>query len=397
MNVLGIALKSIRGNVVKSLTIFLSVFGVAAFFVATVIVVQGAQSSLDRGLERLGADVLVVPQGAEAKMESAMLMGAPVKMWMPADVLSRVAGVDGVEQASPQIYLQSLFGAHCCAVSEMFMVVFDPETDFSVTPWLEEELGRRLNVGEVIGGTQVFVPEGDEYIMLYGYNLDLKGTLEPTGIGIDATLFMTKETAEELSRWSSQTAEQPLTVPTDSISSVLVKVAPDVDPHGVAVQIERDVEGVVAIESPELFGTFREQMLGLLWLFLVMLIMAYLISALLIGLVFSMAAHERRREMAVLRATGATRFFIFRTLWSEAVVLAVAGGLVGVILSSLFIYMFRNYISGSLGMPFLFPSFGSLLGLAGLALALAIVTATIAVLIPAYKISRQEPALAMKE
>jgi putative ABC transport system permease protein len=397
VNVLGIALKNIRGNAVKSLTIFLCVFGVAAFFVATAIIVQGAQGSLDRGLERLGADVLVVPAGAEAKMESAVLMGAPVKMWMPADVLAQVSGVEGVAQASPQVYLQSLFGAHCCAVSEMFMVVFDPETDFSVTPWLEEQLGRGLNLGEVIGGTHVFVPEGDEYLMLYGYNLDLKGTLEPTGIGIDATLFMTRETAEELARWSSQTAELPLTVPEDSISSVLVKVGPDVDPHEVAVQIERDVDGVVAIESPELFGTFREQMLGLLWLFLVMLILAYLISALLIGLVFSMAAHERRREMAVLRATGATRFFIFRTLWGEAALLAAAGGLAGTILSALFIYIFRGYISGSLGMPFLFPSFGSLLGLIGLALALAIVTATIAVLVPAYRISRQEPALAMKE
>ena len=103
-------------------------------------------------------------------------------------------------QASPQIYLQSLFGAHCCAVSEMFMVVFDPKTDFSVTPWLQEKLGRDLTIGEVIGGTHVFLPEGDEYIRLYGYDLDLKGTLEPTGIGIDSTMFMTMETAKDVAR-----------------------------------------------------------------------------------------------------------------------------------------------------------------------------------------------------
>ena len=76
----------------------------------------------------------------------------------------------------------------------------------------------------MIGGTHVFVPEGEQYIMLYGYNLDLKGTLEPTGIGIDGTLFMTRETADELAKWSRHTAVQPLTVPADSVSSVLVKV-----------------------------------------------------------------------------------------------------------------------------------------------------------------------------
>mgnify|MGYP003350589757 CR=1 FL=1 len=36
------------------------------------------------------------------------------------------------------------------------------------------------------------------------------------------------------------------------------------------------------------------------------------VTAMLIGLVFSMAANERRREIAVLRALGATRFFVFR-------------------------------------------------------------------------------------
>ena len=126
MNILRIALKNIRGNTVKSLTIFLCILGVAAFFVSTTLIVQGAQNSLRRGLERLGADILVVPEGAENKMESALLMGTPIKLWMPEQNLAKVAQVEGVGQASPQIYLQSLFGAHCCAVSEMFMVVFDP-------------------------------------------------------------------------------------------------------------------------------------------------------------------------------------------------------------------------------------------------------------------------------
>jgi putative ABC transport system permease protein len=328
VSILKIALKNIRGNTVKSLTIFLCVLWVAAFFVATTLIVGGAQSSLESGLERLGADILVLPEGAQNTIESALLMGTPVKLWMPEENLGRITQVQGVVKASPQIYLQSLFGAHCCAVSEMFMVVFDPETDFSVTPWLEENLGRGLAKGEVIGGTYVFLPEGEEYIMLYGYNLDLQGTLEPTGIGIDKTLFMTKETATELARWSTKTAIQPLEVPLDSISSVLVRVEPGVDPHAVAVQIAHDVEGVVAIESPNLFGRFRQQMLGLLWVFVVMLSLSYVVSALLIGLVFSMAAHERRREMALLRATGATPLFIFRTLWTEAALLAVAAGTV---------------------------------------------------------------------
>jgi putative ABC transport system permease protein len=397
MNVFRIALRNIRGNAVKSLTIFLCVLGVAAFFVSTTLIVRGAQNSLNRGLDRLGADIVVVPIGAENKMESAILMGTPIKVWMPRENLERVGRIQGVERATPQIYLQSLFGAPCCAVNEMFMVVFDPETDFSVTPWLEQHLGRRLAMGEVIGGTHIFLLEGEDYLKIYGYNLDLIGTLEPTGIGIDATLFMTMETAEELARWSPQTAVIPLEIPEDSISSVMVKVKPGVNPHAVAVEIEREIGGIVPIETPDLFGAFRQQMLGLLWFFIVMLVLAYIVSAVLIGLVFSMAAHERRREMALLRATGARPFFIFRTLWTEAALLAMAGGLAGIVSSSLVIFVFRDYFSASIGMPFLFPAPLSFLGLVALALLLSLATVTAAVIVPAWRLSRQELAVAMKE
>jgi putative ABC transport system permease protein len=109
--------------------IFLCVFGVSAFFLGTTLIVRGAQNSLDRGLERLGADVLVVPQGAEAKVETALLMGKPTEVWMSDSYLTKVAAVPGVASVSPQVYLRSLYGASCCAVSEMFLVVYDPATD----------------------------------------------------------------------------------------------------------------------------------------------------------------------------------------------------------------------------------------------------------------------------
>lgn len=56
--------------------------------------------------------------------------------------------IPGVEAVSPQIYLKSMFDAPCCAVSEMFMVVYEPDTDFTVTPWLEKNLGRPLAPGK---------------------------------------------------------------------------------------------------------------------------------------------------------------------------------------------------------------------------------------------------------
>jgi putative ABC transport system permease protein len=117
----------------------------------------------------------------------------------------------------------------------------------------------------------------------------------------------------------------------------------------------------------------------------------------LIGLVFSMAANERRREMAVLRAIGATRNFVFRSVLTEAAILAVIGAAIGIATAAFGLFMFKDWIAESLKMPFLFPSIPSFIGLFGGGVALAIITVTLAAMIPAFRISRQELAIAMRE
>ena len=397
MRLIWFALKNIKGAGFRSIAVFFAVVGVAGFLLATTLIIAGAQYSLDSGLKRLGADILVVPAGAETKVETALLMGKPTNVWMPEENLQQVADIPGVDAVSPQIYLSSLFNASCCAVPEMFIVVYDPATDFTVTPWLENNLGRGLFKGEVIGGTYVFVPPEEKYILLYGYNLTLKGTLNPTGTGIDQTLFMTMETAQAMAESSLTTAVEPLIINTGSISTIMVKVTQGTDPHTVAQQILLDTKGIVPIESPNLFGAFRTQMNGLLWGFFAITIIVWAVAMVLIGIIFSMAANERRREMAVMRAVGATRSFIFRSVLAEAAILALSGAVVGISAAAFSLYLFKDMIAGSLKMPFLFPSITSFIGLFSGGVVLALITVTLAALIPALRISRQELALAMRD
>lgn len=397
MHVIRLALKNIRGSGFRSLAIFLAVVSMTGFLLATTLIIAGARYSLDSGLERLGADILVVPQGAEIKIETALLMGKPVDVWMPRSNIQKIAALPGVEAVSPQIYLASMFDSPCCAVSEMFIVVYDPETDFTIAPWLESNLGRSLAKGEVIGGNYIFVPEDSQYIRLYGYDTDLVGILEPTGTGMDQTLFMTLETALEMANSSQTTALMKLNIDPDSISTLMVKTRPEVDPHRIAIQIYNETEGMVPIESPNLFGTFRSQMNGLLWGFFAVTIIVWAVTMILTGIVFSMAANERRREMAVLRAVGATRSFIFRSVLTEAALLALGGAVTGIALAASGLYIFSDMIAGSLKMPFLFPSISSFAGLFSMGVILAIVSVALAALIPALRLSRQELAIAMRE
>ena len=397
MELIRLALKNIRGSGFRSIAIFLAVMSVAGFLLVTTLIIAGARYSLDSGLERLGADILVVPEGAEIKIETALLMGKPVDAWMPRENIQKVANIPGVEAVSPQIYLSSMFDSPCCAVSEMFIVVYDPETDFTIAPWLEKNLGRSLAKGEVIGGNYIFVPEGSQYIRLYGYDTDLVGNLEPTGTGMDQTLFMTLDTAVAMAESSRTTALMTLNIDPDVISTIMVKVAPEVDTHRVALQIREDTDGMVPVESPNLFGTFRNQMNGLLWGFFAITVIVWVVTMILIGILFSTVANERRREMAVLRAVGATRNFIFRSVLTEASLLGLGGAVIGIAFAASSLYIFKDMIAGSLKMPFLFPSIPSFISLFSAGVALAIVSIALSALIPALRLSRQELAIAMRE
>jgi len=397
MSLSRLVLRNISGSTFRSSVVFLCALLVAGLALSTVLIVHGAEESLRLASRRLGADIVVVPEGTETKIGTALLMGMPTKTWMPQETLAEIARVPGVAEASPQLYMASLENASCCSAPNMFMVAFDPRTDFTVTPWLKEHLGGELKLGEAVGGTFVFVPEGEQNIKLYGYFVTLRGNLEPTGTNLDQSMFLTFETAQAVAKGSKTLAEKPLTIPADSVSAILVNVRPEADPRLVARRIKQDLAGVSAIPSLDLFQTFRRQMSGVLRAVIALMGITWALAVGFIALVFSMAANERRREIGVLRALGAPRTYVFQSLLAEAAILALGGGGVGLCLSLLAIYLFRNLLVVSLGIPFLLPSVPSLLLVVSGGLAVALTTVTLAALIPVYRISCQEPALAMRE
>ena len=96
-------------------------------------------------------------------------------------------------------------------------------------------------------------------------------------------------------------------------------------------------------------------------------------------------------------ALGPTRRFVFQSLLTEASLLAFLGGATGIALAVLFVYLFRKLLIVSLGFPFLLPSLPALFFQIAVGLFLALFSVNLAALFPAIKISRQDPAVAMRE
>ncbi|NLS76164.1 MAG: ABC transporter permease [Chloroflexi bacterium] len=397
MNLLRLAWKNISGNSLRSWVVALCALVVAAFALFSTLLLRGAAASLELAADRLGADIIVVPEGAQTEMEGALLMGVPAHFWMPEENVAKLAAIPGVEAVTPQVYLATLIGASCCSVSEMFMIAYDPATDFTVRPWLEARLPAGLALGEVIGGDYISATEEDNGILVYGALVTLRGNLEPTGTGLDQSLFFTLETAHELARVSEIAAEEPLVIPPGQVSAVLLKTKPGLDTEALAVEIYRTVPGVYPIQSANLFQSSRTQLKSLLNTVVIIMALIWPLAILLIGMIYLMAANERRRELGVLRALGATRRFVCESLLAEASLLAFCGASVGVFIAVLAIYLFRRLIMVSLGVPFLLPSAGSLALQIGIGVLLSMLSVFLAALFPALKISRQDPAIAMRE
>jgi putative ABC transport system permease protein len=397
MNLIRFAMRNASGNSARSWIVFFCAALMAGFVIASTLVIRGANDSLRLALERLGADIIVIPEGHEQRLKSALLMGIPVHCWMSDTIADDLAALPGVAAVSPQLYLSTLRGATCCSVPEMFLIAYEPETDFTLRPWLEENFEGGLALGEAVGGSLVYVPAEQGRLLVYGYGLDLKGSLEPTGTGLDQSMFFTFETAFEIARMSSDQAVKVLDIPPRTISSALIKVDEDVDPHQVAALISAQIQGVTPLETSTLFQGQREQLLSLLNSVVALLAITWVLTMALIAVVFSLAVNERRRYIGVMRALGARRTTVLQSLLLEAVLLALAGGVVGIAVASLAVYLFRSLIMGLMNTPFLFPAPLSLAGLGLGALVLALLGVTLAALIPALRISFQDPAISMRE
>ena len=262
MDLFRLALRNISGHAFRSWVVALCALLISSLALATSLILMGAESSLRLAIERLGADLIIVPGGTSTRVETALLMGHPTKVWMPSSMLDKIAAVPGIQEASPQLYLASLTNASCCSVSDMFLIVYDPSTDFVVRPWLEKTIGDQLHLGEVIGGSNVFVPQDTGYIKLYGYHVHLRANMEPTGTGLDQSMFLTMETAQEMARISLTEAVKPLEIPQDSISAIMVKLEPGYNPYAVALEITDHYRNVDPIVSPDLFQTLPHTIEG---------------------------------------------------------------------------------------------------------------------------------------
>jgi putative ABC transport system permease protein len=249
---------------------------------------------------------------------------------MDKDILGRVSAVEGVEQATHQVYLQSILGL-CCDIPAAKIVAFDQDSDFIVKPWLTKVLNRRVEKGEAMIGAEAYENLGlldVQSSVLFNKKYDFVGVLDKTGTGLDNAIFISEENIDDILELGSASLRP------DQISLIFTKLEPGYEPEEVGRRIEGSILEVDVIERSDMGKRIVSTLTDINRVFLITIILATLLSAFLAWSVFSAIANERLREIGIMRAIGARGSHIVWMFVAEVTLLGVLGSLVGIALGT---------------------------------------------------------------
>jgi putative ABC transport system permease protein len=373
----------------------------AALVAVTAFAIAGGTlfgTSLRNGAEstaaRLGADLMLLPLGADRDLEGALLKGKPSSFYLPGDSVRLLSNLEGIERASPQFYVSTFDSSHCGSLVQI--IGYDPETDFVIAPWLAEHVPNGPKRGEIVIGDAILLDVGDE-MLLFGTRYRVAGKLEKTGMGFDVTVFAGKETARMLiDEYEKYIGAIPMP-DEDAASVVVADVAEGIDHEAFAKEIRKNHRGVDVILPQAIIGNLTNHLDLTIGVLTGLLSVLWFLSAFVLVIVFTITLNERKREFGVFRALGATRKKLACILMAESVLLCVSGAGAGVILFCATALPFNAFVESKLESEYLLPAAGATALILCGCFILCAAGGPIAAAVSAVRIGRAETSFIMRE
>lgn len=377
--------------------IFISAFLALSAFGGTVMVM-----SLSNGINslsaRLGADIIVTPYAATSQVsyDSVIIQGKPGQFYMDSKYYEEIkTEIEGIDKITAQFYLASA-KASCCS-SRLQIIGFDPATDFSIQPWVEKSYSDKLGLYDAVVGSDV-TPNTDMTVEIYGKTLHVQAMLDKTGTELDSALYVDIDTMKELIRaHNEKNPNQEKTIDPDNVvSSILIKVADGYDIDEVAGDINLHVRQVKAIRTQNMISGVSESLSGVSAAVSVLMVVVWILSAVILSIVFTMNINERKKEFAVLRVLGASRVKLAGLVFREAALYGFLGSLLGAGLTVLITALFTPAIENMIGLPFLLPPVPVMLIVGALTVVLTVAAGAVTAASSAVKISKIDTGLILR-
>ena len=153
MKLSAIPVLNIFGKKARSLSLLFFSFVLSFSLFTGASILSGLKNGIHNLELRLGADIIVVPYEARTKVSAREILNKGNRTWIyfSSSMLDKALQIEGVEQASPQVYCSAPVEFNGGKVE---LIGFEPETDFSVKPWISDSL--RLSDFELNDGIKFF-------------------------------------------------------------------------------------------------------------------------------------------------------------------------------------------------------------------------------------------------
>lgn len=369
--------------IITGLTIFVLVMVCLIFLMV--------QEGLELSTQRLGADVIVLPDQARANAYQTLFTADPANIYMPASIAGELLKIGGIAAASPQFFTQTLDGGCCSYGEEIRLVGYDEKTDFILQPYFNERNIGALKDNEVIVGSKVEVKPG-HVVALLGKPFTVVGTLYPTGSGMDGTIFINIDVARKLAGnipelqhlWKDAG-------PDDLVSSLFIKTQNGVSTERIIASINQSGLGVQAVATRATINNMRSQMDTVSKIIFALCSASLVIAVLALVGRFNSLARERKSEIGLLRAIGVHKKQVFLLLLSEAWIMALAGGLIGSLLACIGVTPVLNILEDTFVLPTGMWTLTLALKGAGVGIVTALLLGSWASIYPAWKSAGLDP------
>jgi len=356
-------------------------------------------------LDNLGANILVLPQGASTDDYYTADVDAPT---IPEQYVERILAstLPGVDNLSPkltrripigtrEIVLTGILPSSEIAAKPAWQIAgvegaelklsCDPEAAANTSHGYEDERLKRKTV-DVLGEAECLVGSeasarlgvsaGDTLAIL-GRDFAVARELPPTGTLDDDRVFVHLRTMQALVGAEGQVSAIEIMGCCNAISGGLLAKLRNVLPDTRIATINQIV--ATQLETNQLMRRVS----------LAFLLIVLIVGAVSIGNYLWANVNERRREIGILRMIGAPRSAIYGLLFSKASILGVVGGVAGFLLGTAAALWLGPYLAGLR----VRPDWSLLLLAVPASLAIALIGAWL----PARAASRIEPFSSMQE
>ncbi|MCL7486572.1 MAG: ABC transporter permease [Desulfobulbaceae bacterium] len=389
-SILRIAWKTVSRKIFRNIVLAAAVSLLVSLLVFALLFNRAVHDDIEAASRKLGAEIVMVPVEAIEKAEEFILESKKKDFYMDREVYEKVKDLPEIEKATFQIYLETLESG-CCSIVEGQVVAFDPETDFVISPWFSEP-PKPLEEGEVYIGSYVYEYLGlIKTMALFNKEVKVVGDLRETGTGLDHGIFMRVEDLDKIS--ASVTGKYS----PGKISIIFIKLKEGVELVDATNKIQGMFPNIGTMTRGSIGANVRTTLRDITSVFSITILISSALAVLLAWSTFTALANERRREVGILRAIGAHRSHIMKMFLSEAAIISLLGGIIGIGIGNYLIH----HLAGNFDLLSKLGAYASISMLnvmySIIAMLVGIGVCLIGAAIPVIRLARMEPLQAIKE